>query len=48
MKVTTLARKIAMIEGKKKSVSIAQILEILRIINVLSDGFFYSFVRRCL
>ena len=45
MKVTDFAKDVAIIEGRKKQVSIAQIMEILRIINKLTYGQFYKLIR---
>lgn len=46
MKVTDFNKKIAKIEGKKRQVSIAQIAEISRIINKLTNGEFYKIIRK--
>lgn len=46
MKITTLSELIAKREGGKKQISIAQIKEVLKIINELTDGEFYKMVRK--
>ena len=46
MKVSEFAKHVAIVEGLKKPVSIAQIKEILRIINDMMDGAFYREIRR--
>jgi len=46
MNINDLAALIAKKEGKKKQVSIAQIKEILRVINDITDKEFYKMVRR--
>lgn len=43
MKLSTLARKITQLEGKKVQVNIAQIKEILRCINVVYKEYGYDF-----
>ena len=45
MKVTDFARKITLEEGLKESVSIAQVKEILKIINQQTDGQLYKLIR---
>ena len=45
MKITTFAEKVAAKEGKKKSLSIAQIAEVLKVVNTLTKGAFYALVR---
>lgn len=45
MKITEFAEKVARREGKKKQVNIAQILEILKIVNKLTKGVLYSAIR---
>jgi len=45
MNLNELAKRIAEEEGGKEEVSIAQIKEILRIINDISDGVFYKIVK---
>ena len=44
MKVTDFALKVAKKEGKKMQVNIAQIKEILRVINDLTKGKFYRMI----
>jgi len=45
MKVTEFASLIAAHEGKKINLSIAQISEVLRVIDRLTHGLFYHVVR---
>jgi len=45
MKLSDFAIKVAKKEGKKRSISIAQIKEVLRIVNQLCDGELYYYVR---
>lgn len=45
MKITEFAKLITEFEGKKKQVNIAQVLEILRIINKLTIGAFYKLIK---
>ena len=46
MKITDFARRVAAQEGKKKQVSIAQIAEILKVINQLTGGVLYKTIRQ--
>jgi len=46
MKITDLAKIVSEQEGKKKEVNIAQIKEILRVINDILEGELYKLVRR--
>ena len=46
MKVSEFAVEVSKIEGKKKQVNIAQIKEILKVINELMDGQFYKDIRK--
>lgn len=46
MKVTDFALKITQQEGLKKATNIAQILEVLKIVNNLTNGELYSLVRK--
>lgn len=46
MKVSDFAVVVAKKEGKKREVSIAQIKEILRIINELVDGELYKLIKK--
>lgn len=46
MRITDFAKDVAKLEGKKRQVSIAQIMEILRIINQLTDGVLYRTIKR--
>ena len=45
MRITEFAKKIAGLEAGKKQVSIAQISEILTIVNALTKGFLYAIIR---
>lgn len=45
MKVTEFAREVTLREGLNKSVSIAQVLEILKIVNTLLNGDLYKLIR---
>jgi hypothetical protein len=45
MKISDFAREVTKLEGKKKQVNIAQIKEILKVINELTKGEFYKMVR---
>lgn len=45
MKVTDFAKKVTVREGKKKSQSIAQISEVLKIVNDLTHGILYKIIR---
>jgi hypothetical protein len=45
MKVTTFSEKVAEIEGGRKQISIAQIKEVLRIVNDLTNGLFYAIIK---
>ena len=46
MKITCFAKKVAKLEGKKESISIAQILEVIKIINGLVGGELYKIIRK--
>jgi hypothetical protein len=46
MKISDFALKVTKREAKKRQVSIAQILEILRIINRLLKGKLYTHIRQ--
>lgn len=46
MKINKFAVIVAEHEGKKISISIAQILEVLKIVNKLTCGEFYRMVRK--
>jgi len=46
MKITDFAKKVAKLEGKKKEISIAQISEVLKVINTLFAGEFYKLIRK--
>ena len=45
MKVTDFAKEVTVHEGLKKEINIAQILEILRVVNQLTDGTLYYKIR---
>ena len=45
MHIDKFALRVAQIEGKKKSVDIAQIKEILRIANQLTNGVLYKVIQ---
>jgi hypothetical protein len=45
MKITTFAKRITAVEGKKTQVNIAQVLEIVKIINTMTNGLFYIVIR---
>lgn len=45
MLITKFIRKVTLLEGKKKSVSIAQVAEIVNIINKLTGGLLYILIR---
>lgn len=44
-KITAFARKIAKMEGGKINLSIAQIAEVLKCANELTDGILYVIIR---
>ena len=46
MRITEFAKRVTDLEGKKKEVNIAQVMEILRVINKLSGGDFYKLIRK--
>jgi hypothetical protein len=45
MKVTKFAKKITEKEGKKVNLPIAQVLEVLAVINRLTGGVMYGIIR---
>ena len=45
MTVNEFARRVAQKEGKKIQVNIGQIKELLKVINELTDGLLYKFIR---
>lgn len=45
MKVTTFSEKVATLESGKKSISIAQIKEVLKHANALTGGVFYKLIK---
>jgi len=46
MNMNDMAKEITKTEGLKKSISIAQVKEVLRIINAMTDGELYKLLRR--
>jgi hypothetical protein len=44
MRVNDFVRKVTIIEGKKKSISIAQVSEVVKIINDLTNGALYMLI----
>jgi len=46
MKINTFAVAVTMLEGGKKNLSIAQVKEVLRVINDLLDGDLYKAIRK--
>jgi len=46
MKITDFAKEVAELEGKKVETNIAQIKEILKVANELSNGEFYRVIRK--
>ena len=46
MKITKFSEKVAKIEGKRKQVNIAQIKEILYVVNALLAGELYKAIRK--
>ena len=46
MKISDFAVEAAKLEGKKKEVNIAQIKEVLKIINLLTQGEFYKLIHK--
>jgi len=45
MKITDLAKRVTELEGKKVEVNIAQVKEIIKVINEITLGAFYKFIR---
>jgi len=45
MKIVEFATLVAKSEGKKKQISVAQVSEVLRIVNELTWGGLYLFIR---
>jgi hypothetical protein len=45
LKIRDFAVLVTRLEGKKKQVNIAQVMEILRVINKLMGGVFYRLIR---
>lgn len=45
MKITVFAKKVAKREVGKKQVNIAQIMEILKVVNTLTEGSLYKVIR---
>lgn len=46
MKITSFAKMVCAYEGKKKETSIAQVMEVLKIVNKLLDGKMYKDIRK--
>jgi len=46
MKITDFSVAVAMLEGKKKNLSVAQIKEVLKVTNKLLDGDLYKIIRK--
>lgn len=45
VKIRQFAEQVCSIEGKKKQVNIAQVLEILKAVNQMLDGKLYAIIR---
>ena len=45
MKITTFSQEVAKVEGLKKQVNIAQIKEILKVVNNLLDKQLYKLIK---
>jgi hypothetical protein len=45
MKITDFAVEVTNLEGKKKQVDIAQVKEVLKVINILTYGELYKIIR---
>ena len=45
MNINNFARKVTMLEGGKKSISIAQVKEVLRIVNQMTGGVLYAVIK---
>jgi hypothetical protein len=45
MKITDFAKAVSVQEGLKKQVNIAQILEVIRVINQITSGALYKIIR---
>ena len=45
MNINTFSRKVTLLEGKRKSISIAQVKEVLRIINDMVGGALYLLIK---
>lgn len=45
MKVTVFAKEVTKQEGLKKQISIAQVMEVLRVVNKLLGGALYKLIR---
>ena len=48
MKVTDFAVEVAKLEGKKIELPIGQIKEVLKCVNILTDGELYSYIKNCI
>lgn len=45
MNINDFAKRVTILEGKKKSLSIAQIKEVLKIVNRILGGALYAIIR---
>lgn len=45
MKINEMAKLITEFEGKKKQINIAQVLEVLKVMNKLTAGAVYKLIR---
>lgn len=45
MKVTEFAKEVTLAEGLKKQISIAQVMEVMKVINILLCGTLYKDIR---
>jgi hypothetical protein len=46
MNINNFATKVSKLEGKKKELSIAQIKEVLKVVNTLLKGLLYKEIRK--
>ena len=46
MKISDFSELVALHEGMKKQISIAQIKEVLKIVNKLTNGVLYTIIRK--
>ena len=47
MKITEFTQLLTEYEGNKKGVSIAQMAEVVKVINLVTDGMLYKYVKNC-